>query len=201
MEKSVSTSQKKKPKSSDTMKQKDERPIISFRVDKSIRDKIIEMYGGYTPLEKIIEEHFLDDDVTPPSVIKDNKEKIKDYKDLKKEYCNMYKSNKKRINQYQNHNETILTKINRIDSDIKELFETNKHILKTVEDYTMREDEKLTHSLQMVITILEENKEERKLKPTPRIPKKVIKLYSDNCNMKLKNFINLLPQELKGCIE
>lgn len=182
------------------MKQKkEERPVISFRVNKALKDKILEVYGDYTPLEHILEEQLLGK-ITPPSAISDDNHRIKELEKTINNYSNIYDYNYNRIKKLEHENKLIHNKINELENEIKSLNEKDKQIKENVRLANLKYQDTIDHSVKVVIDILTQNKEQREHRPTKPIPKKVIKLYSDNCNMSLNKFLEYIPSDLHKCI-
>lgn len=182
-------------------KQKNEkRPVISFRVNKELKDKIIEVYGDYTPLEHILEEQLLGN-ITPPSVISEDSRKIKELERTIKEYNNIYVYNLKYIKNIENENTKINAKINALQDEIILLKSKSNQIKENVKENNLKYQEKIDHSVKVVTDILKQNQQQRELRPTKPVDKKVIKLYSDNCNMSLRKFLEHIPPELHKCIQ
>lgn len=182
------------------MKQKkEERPVISFRVNKALKDKILEVYGDYTPLEHILEEQLVGK-ITPPSIISEDNREIKHINYVLNHYNNIYNDNQKRIKKLEHENALINDKINQLSTEIKLINEKDIQIKKNIKESNLKYQDQIDHSVKMVIDILEQNKKERERKPTKPVPKKVIKLYSDNCNMSLNKFLEYIPSDLHKCI-
>lgn len=179
---------------------KEKRPVISFRVNRELKDKIIEVYGDYTPLEHILEEQLLGK-ITPPSVISEDGRKIKELETTINNYNNIYLYNLKYIKNIENENKKINDKINNLQDEIVLLKSKNKQIKQNVKESNIKYQEKIDHSVKMVTNILKQNQQEREKRPTKPVDKKVIKLYSDNCNMSLRKFLEHIPPELHKCIQ
>lgn len=179
---------------------KEKRPVISFRVSSELKNKIIEVYGDYKPLEHILEDHFLGE-ITPPSIICDDRKLIKELTKLKDEYSDIYNNNKKMINKLNNQNKKINDILISYDNEIMLINQKDNQIKENIKEININNYDKLTHSINTVTQILEQNKKERELKPTRPIPKKVIKLYSDNCHMSFKKFMEYIPYDLHKCVQ
>ena len=183
------------------MKQKkEERPVISFRVNKSLKDKIIEVYGDFTPLENIIAEAMFGEKIEYPA-IKNYNYKVKHLENIIKEYTTIYQSNINRLKKIEDENKQLTNKINGLQTQIIAIKTKNKEIKHNIEYAKIQNQERIDHSVKVVTGILEENQKQRELRPTKRINKSVIKLYSDNCNMSLQKFMDYIPPELHKCVE
>lgn len=181
------------------IRKEEKRPTVSFRVNNELWHKIIETYGGYQPLEQVVEEHFLGDEVVHPSVL-NTEQRIRDLQKLKNMYKDIYHENKIHMKKIRNKNKQISSKIKEIDNNINELKMNENELNKQIKNIDLDSKDKFVHSINTVTKILEDNKAKREICPTARIPRDVIKLYSDNCNMTLKKFISHLPYELRDCI-
>lgn len=185
------------------MKQKkeDNRPVISFRVSKSLKEKILNVYGDFKPLEHILEDHFFKNKITPPSVIREDNRWIKELNRIISEYKQLKKENHQMIDELKFRNKQIDKKIKKLEGEITVTEEKNKTITENVKLINVEDNDRLIHSINEVTRILEENKKLREQRPTPPVPKKVIKLYSDNCNMSLKKFMKYIPDDLHKCVK
>jgi transposase-like protein len=181
-------------------KKKEERPVISFRVNKELKDKILSVYGDFRPLEHIVEEHFLGN-ITPPSAIGEDNKMIKLLEKQIMFLTNVYENNIKHIQKLENKNKQINNKIKDIETEIDIIKQKDNEIKKNVELCNLETQDRITHSIHEVTRILEENKKQRELRPTKPVDKKVIKLYSDNCNMSLHKFMEYIPSDLHKCIK
>ena len=102
------------------------RPSVSFRVEPQLKEKILKVYGGYQPLEKIIEKHMLN--ITPPSTKHTNNKRVRDIQLMIKEYKELYTDIEKNIKTLTKKQKNINDKIIKLQKEIETIKEINNQI-------------------------------------------------------------------------
>ena len=175
--------------------------VISFRVPAVTKDKIMAVYGGYTPLCSIIEDNIFKNEIENPSVVELNDRRIKDIDNIINMYHDIHDTinlSKKKLDRQYNK---ISDEINKLESEKHKLISNNISILRNVEAYNNNHQQVVEHSVQEVVEILEQNKKQREHHPTERISIAVIRNYANNCGLSVKSFKKLLPTDLLDNIE